>query len=60
MAKYMGMEDSKKLDFRASLGPKEQQIYDEREQDLELKILEAIDTHADRGEELTGWLQVRL
>ena len=57
MAKYMGMDDQK-LDFRSSLGPKEQQIYDEREEDLELHILETIDKHAEKGEVTVGWLEV--
>jgi hypothetical protein len=41
--RYMKMDESQVKDFRNSLGQKEKLMFDKREEDLELMILEAID-----------------
>lgn len=59
LAKYKEMGDKQVKDFRSSLGPAERKVFDQREEDLELKLLEVIDTHSDEKLQQLGWQKVR-
>ena len=59
LVKYKEMGDKQVKDFRSSLGPAERKVFDQREEDLELKLLEVIDTHSDEKLQQLGWQKVR-
>lgn len=58
LSKYMQMEERDHRDFRSSLGPGEQKLFDKREEDLEMQILETINTHTENHTEKVGWEKV--
>ena len=52
---YLNAENKEVKDFRSSLGPGEMRVFDEREENLELKCLEIISKHYEIGQEKLGW-----
>lgn len=58
LAKYKEMGDKQVKDFRSSLGPAERKVFDQREEDLEMKILEVIQNHSEENLQQLGWQKV--